>query len=292
MGLALALDLHGAEFVTTPYTYGGSLAAWLAMGNRPVFADIEPDSLGLSAESVHRLRSRRAKALLAVDVYGYPSNTEALRRAADALGLWYIADAAQAFGAMRDGKPASARADAVVLSFTSGKLLDAGEGGAVLTNHDWLYERLVWYTQHPDRQKRELGLLVANEFAINGRMHPAAARAALRGFDSALHKVELRRKRVQRLHQALASTGLVEPPRWHATESEPAYFRFVPAWRRRPAIRELGCTFPLLHIVPAPIRLLPQQGSFRAQYACTNSGEHAFPEAIRQSKLRFGVEID
>src|SRR5690242_3914128 len=42
LGLALALDLRQIEFVTTPYTYGASLASWLLLGNRPLFADVDP----------------------------------------------------------------------------------------------------------------------------------------------------------------------------------------------------------------------------------------------------------
>src|SRR5947209_1865523 len=56
VGVALALDLRGADFITTPYTWGGTLAGWLLLGNRPVFADIEPRTLGLDAESMrHRI---------------------------------------------------------------------------------------------------------------------------------------------------------------------------------------------------------------------------------------------
>jgi dTDP-4-amino-4,6-dideoxygalactose transaminase len=260
------------------------------LGNRPTFGDIEPDSLGLSAQSVRKRRTSATRAILAVDIYGYPSDSEALRRAADDCGLWYVADAAQAFGARRGGRSPSSQADAVVLSFTAGKALDAGEGGAVLTDHDWLYERLVWHTQHPDRQKHELGLLTANEFAINGHMHPAAARMALRKFDAALRKLDTRRRHIERLHVAMAQTGLVAPPAWSTTDSKPSFFRFVPAWRRRPAFEELGQAFPRLRLAHAPVRLLPEQGSFRAQYPDFLSERTRYPEAIRQSKLRFCVE--
>ena len=290
MGIALSLGLRGTEFLTTPYTYGATLAGWLALGCQPIFGDVEPDSLGLCAESVRKSRTPATRAILAADIYGYPSNSEALRRAADDCGLWYVADAAQAFGARRGGRPASSLADAVVLSFTAGKQLDAGEGGAVLTDHDWLYERLVWFTQHPERQKRELSLLVCNEFAINGRIHPAAARTALRGLDEALRKVEIRRRQLERLHGALARTGLVEAAPWSAIESEPAYFRFVPAWRHHVAFEKLGQIFPALQFAPAPVRLLPRQASFRSQFSRFNHDESHFPEAVRQSKLRFGVE--
>lgn len=77
-------------------------------------------------------------------------------------------------------------ADAVVLSFNSQKGLPAGEGGCVLTDNTDLYEQLLWWSQHPLRQKRELGFDIYNEFSFNSRMHPAAAASALRSFDLAL----------------------------------------------------------------------------------------------------------
>jgi dTDP-4-amino-4,6-dideoxygalactose transaminase len=225
-GLALALDLNGVDFVTTPLTYGATVAGWLMQRSRPVFADVERDTLTLDPAAAARMITRRTRALLAVDLFGNPCDDEALRRVADEHGIWYVADAAQSFGATRNGRPASSVAHAVVVSFTAGKALDAGEGGAVMTNHSEIYERLIWFTQHPERQQRELGAGTWNEFGLNGRIHPAAAHLANCRFDVALGTVRARQERAFNLIEAINSTGLTDPVRY-PLQVRPSFFRLV-----------------------------------------------------------------
>lgn len=292
--LALALDLRGAEFVTTPYTYGASLAGWLLERNRPVFADIEADTLTLDARAVAARVTRRTRALLAVDIFGVPCDDGALRRVADAHGLWYAADASQSFGATRDGRPASALADALVLSFTTGKPLDAGEGGAVLTDHDELYEKLLWFTQHPERQRRELGLGVWNEFGLNGRMHPLAARLASRRFDAALDHVRTRQERSFQIIEAMNRSSLTEPIDFWERRILPSFFRLTGSWRRKPRPRNLEANLACLgwhvHLGRPPVTLVYQQPAFRAQYGHLVDSTAECPVAERQWRRRVSVE--
>jgi dTDP-4-amino-4,6-dideoxygalactose transaminase len=172
--IAMALELGDSTFVTTPYTYGASLSGFLQVGCQPIFADID-HTLTLNPDSVRKAIAPNTKAILGVDLYGVPCDALTMREIADHYGIFYIADAAQSFGASRNDLPASALADALVVSFTFGKSLFAGEGGAILTNNEELYRKLLWWTQHPMRQRLELGLDLDNEFAINARIHPLAA---------------------------------------------------------------------------------------------------------------------
>jgi len=233
MGLYLvfkALDLGGQTFVTTPYTWGGTVAGPLALGAQPVFADIEAFTLGIDPEAVaERVEQHpEARALLAVDIFGVPSDMQNLRSVADNHGLWYIADAAQSFGATSLGRPASAAADVLVTSFSAGKTLAAGEGGAVLTNHRGIYERLLWISQHPLRQKRELGLRLTNECALNGRIHPVSAVIANERFEHALSRVAQRQTAAEALLEDLNDTGVSTLSDFAAKGLRPSYFR-VPA---------------------------------------------------------------
>ena len=82
LAAGLALDLAGTDFITTAYTWGGTIAGWLLLGARPRFADIDPLTLGLSADAVRRASARGARAVLAVDVYGVPAAHNALLAAA------------------------------------------------------------------------------------------------------------------------------------------------------------------------------------------------------------------
>ncbi len=123
-------------------------------GNRPRFADVEPGTLTLSGGTVRGHLTKNVRAILAVDADGVPCDMTSLRRIADEAGVWLVIDAAQSLGARIGEGRASRLADAVVVSFTSRKSVCAGEGGAVLTANRELYERLVWWTQHPFRQRR------------------------------------------------------------------------------------------------------------------------------------------
>ncbi|MEM7789630.1 MAG: DegT/DnrJ/EryC1/StrS family aminotransferase [Bacteroidota bacterium] len=223
--LALARDLSGHEVVTTPLTYGGTVAGVLHAGGRPMFVDVEPSTLGLDPEAAAAAVGPATRAVLAADVQGVPADDWAIRGMADAHGLWYVHDAAQSFGATRDGRPAGSAAHAVVVSFSPGKTLWAGEGGAVLTDDRALYERLVVLTQHPYRQKREVGLGVADEFGLNLRMHPLAAVCADADFDASLERADGRRQAAEVVLGELRERGLTTTE--HLPSLQPTYYRLT-----------------------------------------------------------------
>jgi dTDP-4-amino-4,6-dideoxygalactose transaminase len=290
LGVALALGLRDTEFVTTPYTWGGTLAGWLLLGNRPVFADIESRTLGLDSESVRHRITPATRAILAVDIFGLPSDMAPLRRLADEYGVYYVADAAQSLGARRNGWPASSLADAVVISFAAGKTLDVQEGGAVLTNDSTIYEQLLWHTQHPCRQRRELGLHHDNEFAINSRIHPWAAAAANQRLGAVLRGIEPYREECYKFIELINSTGLTEPIDFPDPKIEPSFSRLTALWAGRPSSDRLcQAVGERLAIVPQPVRLLYRQPSFVAQYSPLLRGKPGCPEAERQARGRFAI---
>lgn len=240
--VALALGLDSMEFITTPYTYGASLAGWLLQRNVPAFADIDARTLTLEPAAVARAIGPQTRAILAVDIFGVPCDDGRLRAMADERGIWYVADASQSLGATRDGRPASALAHVLVTSFSHGKPLDAGEGGAILTGSDDVYEKLLWFSQHPHRQLRELGLSTWNEFALNGRMHPAAAAVAVDRFDAALLRMAVRQERCLQITDVLNRTGMTEPIAFKEARLRPSFFRLTASWQRASHPHELvGC---------------------------------------------------
>jgi perosamine synthetase len=291
LAIALALELQKKEFITTPYTYGASLAGWLMLGNRPIFADINPHSLGLDPGSARCYMNTKIKAILAVDIYGIPCDTKEIRKLADEFGVWYVADAAQSMGATFNGLKASSLADALVVSFTTGKAVFAGEGGAILTNNDDLYEKLVWHTQHPMRQKSELGLNLDNEFAINGRIHPLAAVIANTTFAAALSRLRKHQDWCLKTISLLNDIGLTEPICFSRKKIMPSFFRMSAAWKNDPKEsslnREMHRQGLMATLSTPPVRLIYRQPSFRAQYASCICNGSSFPNAERQAARRF-----
>lgn len=173
--MVLALDLHGAEIVAPPQSWGGTYAPFEDLGCKLILA--ESDSRGnICPSSIARLITSSTRAVLTADYHGHPHQMFAVRRICDEHHLFYLADAASSFGRMLRGRPASSLADAWVYSFGPGKPLDLGEGGAILTRDAALHERLVALTQHPARYRREYSLSDANDRQVtNCRIHPLAA---------------------------------------------------------------------------------------------------------------------
>lgn len=204
----MALGVRDAEVITTPYSWGGTLAGLIFAGNRPIFADIDAGSLTLDPEQVVLRITRNTKAILSVDIYGYPSNGPALREVANKHGLALIQDCAQSFGAYLGNHHTGWWADAAVFSFTWGKALFSGEGSVIVTPHRKLLERLIWETQHPNRQLRDVPHLPKNELGLNLRINPLAAVWADAVFDDALIGVEQHRKECVEILALLQREGI------------------------------------------------------------------------------------
>jgi dTDP-4-amino-4,6-dideoxygalactose transaminase len=123
----------GDEVVTSPLTAAFTALAIMRAGARPVFADLDPETLNLSPEAVERALSSRTRALVPVHLYGHPCDMEPLWQIARKHSLRVVEDACQAHGARYNGKPVGTHSDAAALSFYPTKNLGAfGDGGAVL----------------------------------------------------------------------------------------------------------------------------------------------------------------
>jgi dTDP-4-amino-4,6-dideoxygalactose transaminase len=135
---------EGDEVIVPGNTF---IACFLAIsGNRLVPVPVEPDpaSFNLDPDRVEAAIGPRTRAIMAVHLYGQLADMPALLALARRHGLLLIEDAAQAHGAMRDGRKAGAFGDAAAFSFFPAKNLGAlGDGGAVVTDDDALAQRIA-----------------------------------------------------------------------------------------------------------------------------------------------------
>ena len=206
MYLQIAAGAVGSEIISTPLSYGGTIAGSLLLGNDIRFADIEPDGLNIDPESVEvilKKHRRKVKAVIAVDYAGIPHNDACLAEVCRRYGVHYFCDSAQSLGAEHDGGKAGVHADAIVLSFGSGKTLYTGEGGAIVTDDESLYRRLVMICQHPNRQKRDCGLEMVSEFSLNGRMNPISAAVGRATFNEAVERLRAHQHRMLGIYSDL-----------------------------------------------------------------------------------------
>lgn len=161
----------GDEVIVSPYTMAASATAALVYGAIPVFADIDPRTFCLSAETIRARLTPYTKAILVVDIFGYPVDFEPIMALARERGIVVIEDAAQAPGARRGGRWAGTLADIGVFSLNYHKTIHTGEGGVAVTDDDRLAERLQLIRNHAEVVVRNKGTTdLVNMVGFNYRM--------------------------------------------------------------------------------------------------------------------------
>jgi len=151
--LALAaLDIGpGDEVVVPDATWIASAAPIDYVGATPVFADIDPTTWCLSADSLTACLTERTRAVIAVDLYGGVPDYDSLRQATAAHGLHLIEDAAEAIGAEYHERRAGSLGDVGVFSFHGSKTLTTGEGGMLVSDDSELCQRVMFLRDHGRR---------------------------------------------------------------------------------------------------------------------------------------------
>jgi dTDP-4-amino-4,6-dideoxygalactose transaminase len=144
LGLMLTYQSLGLkdEAVVPSFTFMATVSALVWAGIRPLFVDVEPQTMNLDPDLVEAAITRDTTAIVAVHNFGNPVNIDVLQSIADRKGVRLIFDAAQSIGSMFEGQVVGAQGDAQVFSLTPSKLLVAGEGGLVATNNDELAEKI------------------------------------------------------------------------------------------------------------------------------------------------------
>lgn len=138
----------GDEVITTPMTFAASANCAVYCGATPVFADIDLETYNIDPESIRAHITPRTKAVVAVDFTGQAVKNREIRAICDEFGLVFIEDAAHAIGTRYDGKPVGSLADMTCFSFHPVKTITSGEGGAITTNSEELYKKLVLAHTH------------------------------------------------------------------------------------------------------------------------------------------------
>jgi dTDP-4-amino-4,6-dideoxygalactose transaminase len=139
----------GDEVITTPHTFIATVEPMVDMGITPVFVDIDPDTFNLDPDRIEAAITPRTKAIMPVHLYGQIAPMDAIMAIAERHGLIVIEDAAQAHGAVYQGKRAGQWGRIACFSFYPGKNLGAyGDAGAICTNDDALADRIAKLRDH------------------------------------------------------------------------------------------------------------------------------------------------
>ena len=153
---------EGDEVITTAFSFFATAEAIIHAGASPVFVDIDPETFNMDPKRIEEAITSRTRAIIPVHLYGNPAPIEKIASLAGKYNLSVLEDAAQAFGAIYEGKPlgktttqpfveqrVGSRSEATAFSFYPTKNLGAyGEGGFLTTNDPEIAKKVLMYRNH------------------------------------------------------------------------------------------------------------------------------------------------
>jgi dTDP-4-amino-4,6-dideoxygalactose transaminase len=215
IGLASVLDHDGLEYggevIVPNFSFIASATAALDRRFGVVFVDVDPSTLLIDPIRVEEaIVSGKTRAILPVHLFGQPADMTSLRTIADKHGLKIIEDAAQAHGAKWESGPVGSLGNAGAFSFQSSKNLACGEGGALVTNDEQIFERA--YSMHNVGRSRTAGSRWRH-VTLGWNCRPTEYQAALLahrlgGFD---RLQGIRAANFKRLRQLMGDIDCLEP---------------------------------------------------------------------------------
>ncbi len=213
-----ALDLSG-EIITTPFSYVATASSIVWEGCRPVFVDIDPETLCLNPALIEAAVTPRTTAIMPVHVYGHPCDVERIQAVADRHGLKVIYDGAHAFGVRYERRSLFVHGNITAVSFHATKLFHTVEGGALATNDDQVAHRIAYMRNFGHRGTEAFWGLGVN--GKNSELHAAMGLCVL----PRVQELITGRKGVcDRYDQLLHGGGLSRPKRPKGMAYNYAYY--------------------------------------------------------------------
>jgi perosamine synthetase len=215
----------GDEVVTSPYSFAASANCFVYEGGIPVFADIDPRTLNLDPAAVEAAITERTRAIVAVDIYGYPCELDELRAVADRHGLALIDDACEALGAEYRGTTVGSRGTSAVFAFYPNKQITTGEGGVVTTHseEEWHLIRSLRNQGRPEPG----GWLEHVRLGFNYRLSDIACALGIGQLERLDEILALRAHAAARYARLLGGLDAVELPLPDDAEHRRSWFVFV-----------------------------------------------------------------
>jgi perosamine synthetase len=216
----------GDEVITSPFSFAASANCFLFEGATPVFADVDPSTLNLDPAAVEAAITPRTKALVAVDIFGYPCELEPLREICAHHGLVLIEDSAEALGAEYQGAPLGSHGPPCVFAFYPNKQIATGEGG-VVTTHDRRTYELIVSMRNQGRDYETGGWFNHVRLGFNYRWTDVQAAIGIGQLEKLDRILELRRAAAARYADLLAGVDGVSTLRADDADHRRSWFVYV-----------------------------------------------------------------
>jgi perosamine synthetase len=213
----------GDEIITTSITDMGGLTPILYQGAIPRFADVDPVTWNVTAETIERCINERTKAIIVTHLFGNPCDMTAIMALADAHNIPVIEDTAQGFLAKHNGRYAGTFGKVGCFSLQQGKHITTGEGGIVATNDEAIARRLFLYIN------KAFGYGDPNPdhyfIALNYRMSELQGAVALAQLNKLEGIVERRHSTAAKLTEKLQGIPGLETP-YHDPRDTHVYWKY------------------------------------------------------------------
>lgn len=216
-----ALGLRG-EIITTPFSFVATTSSIVWEGCKPVFVDIDAETLNIDPSKIEAAITENTSAILATHVYGNPCDVEAIDKIAKKHNLKVIYDAAHAFGVKIKGKSIFEYGDISTLSLHATKMCHTVEGGLVITKDSNLLEKM--------KRMRNFGISGPESFtelgvnAKNSEIHAAMGLVTLKYAKEIVDKRDLLMKRYDKNLKKIKA----KRPIWHVdSENLGAYYAII-----------------------------------------------------------------
>jgi len=281
----------GDEVIVPSFTFIATANATLFVGAKPVFADIEGETLGLDPKSVNEKITEKTRAIITVHYGGCPSRVRELREIANDHKILLIEDAAEAFGARVEDLKVGTFGDSSIFSFCQNKVITTGEGGAAVTNDERVYSKLKLIRSHgrPYDEKYFSSAYPDDyiELGYNFRLSNILAALGLAQIKKIDKIIEMRREKASSLTARLLKIKYVIPP-----NCPPSYFHVyqlytirVPRDLRDALMKHLGERGIMSKIYFNPVHLT----TFYREKFGFKGGELPITEKVSQEVLSLPI---
>lgn len=281
---ALLLSLHAAgigpgdEVVTTPFTFFATSEVVVRLGAKPIFVDIEADTMNIDPTAIETAITDRTKAIIPVHLFGHPADMRPIMEIARKHNLFVLEDCAQAIGSTYNGVKVGSIGQAGGFSFFPSKNLGAfGDGGLVTTNSDDLASKIRTLRNHGSTKKYHNDIT-----GYNSRLDALQATILEIKLKYLNDWNEARRQNARRYNEAFENVGWITTP----TERQYGYHTYhqytIQVDRDRNALAKRLKESNIGHAIyyPVPLHLIGAHKELGYQKGDFPVAEHAADRAI------------
>ena len=217
----------GDEVITSPLSFVASANCFILEGATPVFADVDPRTLNMDPDAVEAAITERTRAIVAVDMFGYPCELDNLRALAQRHGLTLIEDSAEALGAQYKGRPLGSHGPSAVFGFYPNKQITTGEGGVVVTHSEDEWRALVSMRNQGRSYEEGAGWFHHVRVGLNYRWTDLQAAIGIAQLERLEEILWLRAATARRYSELLADVAAVELPADDDADHRRSWFVYV-----------------------------------------------------------------